>query len=258
MQNLNTTAELPAPTWPRNPRSLESGRGVSWWSEGWRVFMASPALWIGIVVVALIIFIVLTFVPIVGSIVQSLIWPAIGGGILVGCHALARGQPLVFSHLFAGFSEGRAAPLLILGLIGMLAGLAFGFVVLSFLAGSMGISGIAGMMTGDPYTAWQGALAGMSAAALIIVPLAIIAFVLMLMAFWFATPLIALNRADALTAIKASFDASRKNIGALLLFVLIAIPLAIVASIPFGLGWLVLWPVMAGGWYASWREVFGE
>ena len=34
------------------------------------------------------------------------------------------------------------------------------------------------------------------------------------------------------------------------------IGLAIVASIPFGLGWILLAPVMAGSWYASWRETF--
>jgi hypothetical protein len=37
---------------------------------------------------------------------------------------------------------------------------------------------------------------------------------------------------------------------------LIFMGLAIVASIPFLLGWLVLGPVIAGSWYASWRETF--
>jgi uncharacterized membrane protein len=44
--------------------------------------------------------------------------------------------------------------------------------------------------------------------------------------------------------------------GATLVYGLIWIGLAIVASIPFGLGWIVLAPVMAGSWYASWRETF--
>ena len=63
---------------------------------------------------------------------------------------------------------------------------------------------------------------------------------------------------EQIAALKASFDASWKNLGALAVFGLIFIGLAIVATIPFGLGWLVLLPVMFGGLYASWREVFGE
>ena len=50
--------------------------------------------------------------------------------------------------------------------------------------------------------------------------------------------------------------ASLRSLPAMAVYGLIFIGLAIVASIPFGLGWLVLGPVMAGSWYASWRETF--
>ena len=85
--------------------------GAAWWGEGWRIFTASPALWIGIIVVMVLIMIVLSFVPILGSIAQMLLWPVFTGGVLLGCHALALGRPLEFSHLFAGFREGRAGQL---------------------------------------------------------------------------------------------------------------------------------------------------
>jgi len=39
---------------------------------------------------------------------------------------------------------------------------------------------------------------------------------------------------------------------------LVYIGLAILASIPFGLGWLVLGPMLVGSCYASWRQVFGS
>jgi uncharacterized membrane protein len=38
----------------------------------------------------------------------------------------------------------------------------------------------------------------------------------------------------------------------------IQLVLAVVASIPFGLGWLVLLPVMLLTVYVSYRDVFGE
>ncbi len=247
-----------APGWPRTPRSLGAGRGAAWWGEGWRIFTASPALWIGIVVVMVLIAIALNFIPILGNIVQALLWPVFIAGLLLGCHALAQGRPLEFSHLFAGFQGGRVGPLLILGLIAFVVGLAFALVIMMLVFGAMGFSGMAGLMTGDPTAAMGSALAGMGIAALFAVPIALIGYALFMMAWWFAPALVTLNRADALVALKASFDASWKNLGALAVFGLIFIGLAIVASIPLGLGWLVLLPVMFGGLYASWREVFGE
>jgi uncharacterized membrane protein len=254
----STRPPTAAPGWPRQPRSLDAGRGAAWWGEGWRVFTAAPALWIGMVVVIVLIAIALNFIPIVGSVAQALLWPVFTGGILLGCHALAQGKPLEFAHLFAGFQDGRAGPLLILGLVAFVVSLAFALVIMMLVFGAMGFSGMTGLMTGDPTVAMGSALAGMGIAALLAVPIALIGYGLFLMAWWFAPALVTLNRADALAALKVSFDASWKNLGALFVFGLIFIGLAIVASIPFGLGWLVLLPVMFGGLYASWREVFGE
>ena len=91
-----------------------------------------------------------------------------------------------------------------------------------------------------------------------LIPGALLAFALFLMAWWFAVPLVALNGAKPLDALKASFAASWANVGALLVYGLIFLVLAILASIPMGLGWLVLAPVATGASFASWREVFGD
>ena len=243
---------------PRNPRSLDAGRGAAWWGEGWRVFAAAPLAWVGITVALVIIMIALGFVPILGNVAQALLWPVFFGGLLVGCHALAQGRPLEFGHLFAGFSEGRATPLLILGAIAFAVGAVIAIVIMMLVFGAAGFSGMAGFMTGDPSTMIGSAMAGMGVAAVIAVPVAIAIYGLFLLAYWFAPALVVLNRAEPIAAMKASWDASWKNIGALAVCGLIFIGLAIVASIPFGLGWLVLAPVAVGAGYASWREVFGE
>ena len=53
----------------------------------------------------------------------------------------------------------------------------------------------------------------MGIAALVAVPIALIAYGLFLMAWWFAPALVTLNRAEPVAALKASFDASSKNLG---------------------------------------------
>ena len=247
-----------SPTWPRTPRALSAGRGAAWWSEGWRVFTASPLLWIGILIVLLVISIALQFIPLIGQIAAALLWPVWFGGLMLGCHALAQGRPLAFSHLFAGFSEGRALPFIILGLISFLASIVM-LLVLTFIAlGSFGVAGFWAMLTGDPSAMMDAMGAGMGTATLFAVLVGIVLGVLYLMAWWFAPALVALNRADAVSAFTASFHAAARNFGAIIVAFLLFLVLAVLASIPFGLGWIVLGPVAIGAFYASWREVFGE
>src|SRR5690242_12685867 len=76
------------------PRHLPAGFGASWWGEGWRVFAASPWVWLGIVVILLFVMFLLMLVPFVGGIAQTLLMPVFAGGVMLGCNALARGEPL--------------------------------------------------------------------------------------------------------------------------------------------------------------------
>jgi uncharacterized membrane protein len=55
---------------------------------------------------------------------------------------------------------------------------------------------------------------------------------------------------------KSSFIACLKNMVPFLLYGVIAFLLAMLASIPFGLGWLVLGPVLAASLYTGYRDIF--
>ena len=79
---------------------------------------------------------------------------------------------------------------------------------------------------------------------------------LIAMAFWFAPALVALSGEEPFVALQKSFSACWINFVPFLVYGLIYIALAIVASIPFGLGWLVLAPMIAASVYAGWRQIF--
>ena len=81
---------------------------------------------------------------------------------------------------------------------------------------------------------------------------------LVAMAYWFEPALVVLNGEPPVAALQKSFAASWRNIGAFLLYGLIYIGLAIVATIPMGLGWLVLGPMLVGSCYAGWRTIFAR
>ena len=78
------------------------------------------------------------------------------------------------------------------------------------------------------------------------------------MALWFAPALALFHQQGPAEAMKGSFVACLRNILPSLVYGAIGFMLAIVASIPFGLGWLVLGPVIAGSLYASYRDIFFE
>ena len=63
-------------------------------------------------------------------------------------------------------------------------------------------------------------------------------------ALWFAPALVVFRHVAPVDAVMASLRAVLKNVLPFLLYGLIQLVLAVAASIPFGLGWLVLLPVM--------------
>lgn len=244
------------------PRKLEASHGAAWWGESWRIFLAAPAIWVGMVVVFAVASTLLVFIPAIGGVLQSVLTPVFAGGIMLGCHALARGERLTIGHLFEGFQGGYFGPLLVLGLIwlAILVGLAVVAVAGAFMA--LGAGGISTLLTlgSDPqadYLTLAPLLLSAGLTFVVITMIALAVVMLAAMAYWFAPALVVLNGEPPVSALRKSFDASLQNFGAFLLYSVIYLGLAIVASIPVGLGWLVLGPMMAGSCYAGWRTIFG-
>ena len=235
------------------PRHLASGYGASWWGEGWRIFAAAPGTWIGITLILLVLMFLMVIVPIIGHIAQTLLLPVFAGGVILGCHALARGEPLSVAHLFQGFKSGRFGPLAVLGLMLLATMILFGIVMFFGLLMSFGMSGLSALAGETDLLRLMNAI-GIGFLLLLLVALG--GGLLIAMAFWFAPALVTLSGDEPFAAIQKSFRACWMNFGAFLIYSLISVGLAIVASIPFGLGWLVLGPMVAGSCYAGWRQIF--
>ncbi|HVO88385.1 MAG TPA: BPSS1780 family membrane protein, partial [Casimicrobiaceae bacterium] len=193
-----------------------------------------------------------------GSIAQTLLLPVFSAGVMLGCQALARGEPLRLGHLFEGFQGGRFGSLVVLGLLMMAAGIVFAIIMFIVIAATVGPAAFSAMMSnGDP-TRLGVSFGALGIGIFLIIAIGLIGGVLIGMAYWFAPALVVLNGESPFNAIKKSFSATWLNFGAFLIYGLIYIGLAILATIPFGLGWLVLGPMIGGSCYAGWREIFGE
>jgi len=236
-------------------RRVPAGNGVSWLGGGWDLFKESPGIWILFAIILVVVSMVMSFVPL-GQVALSLVWPVLVGGLMLGCAAIKQGEPLEISHLFAGFST-KAGPLMLVGLIyfvGTLAIMLIGALVAFFGIGSAGLTAL---MHGEAYDLLSG-LGGLMIAILFAVLIALMLLIPLLMAFWFAPALVVFHNIEPLAAMRASFKACLTNFGGFLLYGLVGLVLAVVASIPFMLGWLVLVPVSFGSIYAGYRDIFFE
>jgi uncharacterized membrane protein len=241
----------------QGPAAVPAGNGTSWWGEGWRLFVASPGVWVVITVLYLIISVALSFVPVLGSLAATLLGPVFAGGVFAGCRALDRGEELRIEHLFWGFSE-RLTPLLVVGVLYLAASILIVLIVGVLVFAAVGMTGIGALLTGDPMHAGLAALTTLSVGALLALLLGLLLGIPLLMAVWFAPALVALRGDEPLVAAKASFDACLRNMMPMLVYSLLGLAFAIVASIPLALGWLVLAPVLAASVYASYKDIFAS
>lgn len=230
-------------------RRVPASHGFSWLLSGWRMFLQAPLIWIALSLIFSVMTLTLGFIPLV-NLVLNLLTPIFAGGIMIGCKSLEEGGELRIDHLFAGFAE-HSTNLLLIGLVYLGGIVALTMIMILLAGGSIGVAVLFGS------NQMGGAAAGAAAGLGVLVFLAVMLFFVPLaMAVWYAPPLVVFHNMQPLDAIKASFMASLKNFLPFLVYGLLFMMLALLASLPFLLGWLVLIPVAQASVYAGYRDMF--
>lgn len=237
---------IPAPAFNGNSRVVPPGNAFDWLRQGWALFAANPGLWIGLTIVLLVIVLGVQIVPLVGTLAAHLLMPVLGAGLLLVCRKIDEEERVQIDDLFAGFKQ-NAGPLVMVGVLYMLAMLAIVVIVVAVGGGSVA----GGLLSAQP--AGLGVIFGGLMLSLL---LSLALSVPVVMAIWFAPALVFFNNMQPVEALKASFEACMKNVLAFLVYGLIVLVLAFFAALPVGLGFLVLIPVLAGSVYAAYRDVF--
>lgn len=233
---------------PRQARAVDAGRGIAWWTEAWAIFMGQAGLWIVLGLLLLVVLIGLSVVPLLGSIAGSVLMPVFVGSWMLAARKVAQGGTLEVADLFLGFKD-RLNPLLVLGAAFLVAGIAIAIVVgVLGLGAAVGVAG-----TG----ASAGGILAAIGASLLAVLSALVLGVLASMALWYAPALVVLHGMAPVEAMHTSFAACLRNGLAHLLYAVVCLVAMALASIPFGLGWLVLVPVMLLSVYVSCEDLFG-
>lgn len=228
---------------------LPAIQGWNWIKRGYRLFVMAPLLWIVLLLIWLTGIILLSAVPVVGDPLTSLLLPASLVGFMLGCRALEKGDELELAHLLGGFRL-RTAQLVTLG--GIALALQFTiFGVMAALGGGELIATLMGQHVQDPEALAQIiATSGTS----ILIGFALLS--VLLMAMQFAPMLVYFNGIAPLAAMRLSLRAFLVNIGPMLVYSITFVPLAMLASMPMMLGWVLLLPVMITSLYACYSDIF--
>jgi hypothetical protein len=233
-----------------NPLTVPASHGVSWLSDGFWHFKQNKLAWAGVMVICLIIFVALSFIPFAGSIIVNILSPVILGSLLIGAHEQAKGGDFQIAHLLAGFLN-KPGQLILVGVIYLVATLLIMMIAMAIVGGSMAMSGIL-ESNSNPELFIHMMGPGMM---LMMLPFWII-MTLMFMAYWYAPVLVTLEGMSALSAMALSFRTCLKNWRAFTIYGMLAVILLIIAIIPLGLGLPIVLPVLVASIYASYRDVF--
>lgn len=231
-------------------RGVNANHGIEWWGQGWALFMKNAGMWIALALILLVIFIVLALIPVLGSLAASALLPVFIGSWMLAARKVDAGGALEVGDLFVAFKD-KLNPLLVIGGLLLAATLVIGLV-----AGLLGFSAAMGMVAGGSHST-GGAMAAAGAGMLaMLVGLAL--GLVVAMAIWFAPALVVFRNVAPLDALKISAAACLKNVMPFLLYGLIYLVAAIVASIAFGLGWILLVPVVLLTQYVSYKDLFEQ
>jgi uncharacterized membrane protein len=236
------------------PHARPAGCGWQWIVDGFELFKGAPIAWIGAVVLMVLINILVSLIPMIGGLIGSLIGPVFMGGLMLGAQAQASGERLRVGDLFAGFAAnpGRLFALGGLYLLGIFAIAILVGVLVSVLAIGLGSIDPALLEQQDP-TLIIATLGPMVMLALLFTLLLLVP---LMMAYWFAPALVVLEDMLPLEAMKLSFSACWMNIIPFLIYGLVAFVLVLLGMLPFGLGLLIVSPVLVASIYTGYRDIF--
>ena len=240
---------------PQTPeiKQVPAANAWLWIISGCQLFKANPVMWVILLLIYLAIMIPVSLVPILGSVVSTLLAPVFAAGMMWGCQALSRNQDLEINHLFQGFKQ-NTSQLISVGGIYMISLL----VIAVFVVLMMDRATIELIAQGKDLSPEQ--------ASAVLLPLLVAMLFLMpvLMGYWFAPVLAGLNQMKAVDAMKLSFVACLKNMLPFLLYGLIfmailmaAMWLVVSLHLIFAVVFVAIIPVMMTSLYTSYADIFG-
>lgn len=233
---------------PIRVRDVRSSRGPAWLAGGWGHFRRAPLVWMGLSAGWMLITLALVLVPLVGGVVANLLQPVFFASFAMAARRQLDGEAPEMGDLFLGFRR-PLRPLVNLGAILLVAEIA-----IFFLMSLLGLPGVGDAEEVATLTDYVRALQGKEW----ILIVGVLLTALVKGALWFAPALLAFHELSTAHAIRWSLYAALSNLGAMLAYGIALTVVFVAGALPWGLGLLVVIPVMVASTYTGYAEVFEE
>lgn len=245
---------VPANSTASSPRSVAAMQGLEWFIDGWRLFSRTPGPWIAQALLLLVVMAICNALPVLGNLLSPFAYSVFAAATL---HASQRARHAASTTLLddmLGFGSHPALkPVLVLAAICL--GLTLGAAIVAGLV-IVGLSGVGALMASVHDDSWlptSGLIAGMLPGLLLL----LLATLTITAMYWFALPDVVFGGTEPWTAMRRSLRACIGNVVPLLVFGVLGTIAATIAMIPFGLGLLVLMPVLFAAWLVSYEDIYG-
>jgi hypothetical protein len=242
-----------------DPRTVRAGHGWTWISQGFALFRKSPANWLALILVLCAATKLLAMFSLLG-VVFVLLMPVFIVGLMEGCRALERGQPLRLAHLTCGFQK-NAAQLVTIGGVSLVGNLAIMMLIIS-IGGEAMSTMTKTISQGAPPSAPSPEVQAASVAVARALLVGTLASLPLLMALWYAPLLVYFHDLSPLAAMKSSLIACAKNAPAMVVYggvilggMFLAMPFAM-ALRQYDLALWLLAPVVLPSLYASYKDIY--
>ncbi|BBL35442.1 hypothetical protein Nstercoris_01708 [Nitrosomonas stercoris] len=232
-------------------RYVRGIQGLQWILSGFYFFRLSPLNWIFLCFTYLLIITTLGLVPYLGGLAGVLTVPVFIAGIMAACRQLDLNNKLELEYLFYGFKKHTKALVTIGGI---------------YLIGDVLITGFFMLMGGDAlfdmllrgkrFDGVEFELPSVTNDILSAILYSLLLTIPLLMAVWFSPMLVIFEKMPPLIAIRKSFFACLKNLFAFQIYFIALFVLAILAAIPYGLGYIIWFPVAFASAYFSYKDIF--
>ena len=218
-----------------------------WLLSGWGIFKKKPITW-ALMVLIFTIFYIVGMNSLIGKALAAFLTPVFAGGIYMAAYKSDNGEPIAIENLFAIFKNSqKLKQLLIIGAIGV------AVVGLTYIAQNMvGSDYEMRYKSGNDTTFSENRTTTLGSTLSSIITWAW-GFVSL-----FSIPLVAIKNQMAIESLKNSFSASLINLIPLFIFYGCGLLLMILGAIPFGLGLLIVLPVLFCASYFAFKTIYLE
>lgn len=233
--------------------------GLQWISQSFNLFSKSPSIWIVMLIIYLGLSLLLTTIPLL-VLLPTLLAPVFNAGFIYGAKTVDSDRMLEIDHLFAGFKQ-QLRGLFRLGMLYFFINLmiiAVVSIVLEYLADDASIAAMTQATTTMELERVLIEYPDLLEALLQALMFGLILSIPLIMASWFAPALVMFHQTPPLQAMSLSIKACNRNMFAFLFYGVLMVPLLLLSILPFGLGLLIMLPVIFIGQYCSYKMIFSQ